>query len=71
MYVQSSLIFLVDEQSEVADSAAAERDLVERWIGLITKKSDIKQDRLVIKTHAGEFSNFSRGCNSCSFWKGM
>ncbi|XP_062496058.1 uncharacterized protein C8orf48 homolog isoform X1 [Pezoporus occidentalis] len=47
-----------DEQPEVADSAAAERDLVGRWIGLITKKSDIKQDRSVIKTHA-EMSELS------------
>ncbi|XP_061301833.1 uncharacterized protein C8orf48 homolog isoform X2 [Pezoporus flaviventris] len=47
-----------DEQPEVADSAAAERDLVGRWIGLITKKSDIKQDGSVIKTHA-EMSELS------------
>ncbi|XP_065545274.1 uncharacterized protein C8orf48 homolog isoform X3 [Lathamus discolor] len=47
-----------DKQPEGADSAAAERDLMGRWIGLITKKSDIKQDRSVIKTHA-EMSELS------------
>ncbi|KAM4661522.1 uncharacterized protein C8orf48 homolog [Amazona ochrocephala] len=47
-----------DEQREVADSAAAEKDLVGRWIGLITKESGIKQDRSVIKTHA-EMSELS------------
>ncbi|XP_033919331.1 uncharacterized protein C8orf48 homolog [Melopsittacus undulatus] len=46
------------EQSEVADSAAAQRELVEHWIGLISKKSGIKQDRSVIKTHA-EISELS------------
>ncbi|KAM8997416.1 uncharacterized protein C8orf48 homolog [Ara ararauna] len=47
-----------DEQPEVADSAAAEKDLMGRWISLITNESGIKRDRSVVKTHA-EMSELS------------
>ena len=49
------------------DSAAIERDVVGKWIDLKNKEAGIKQDKSVIKTHVGEFSNFSRGYNSCFF----
>ncbi|KAK4810071.1 hypothetical protein QYF61_007893, partial [Mycteria americana] len=41
-----------DEQSEVADSAAIERDLMGKWIDLKNNEAGIKQDKSVIKTHA-------------------
>ncbi|KAM9274545.1 uncharacterized protein C8orf48 homolog isoform 2-T2 [Morus bassanus] len=41
-----------DEQSEVADSAAIERDVVGKRIDLKNKEAGIKQDKSVIKTHA-------------------
>lgn len=40
-----------DEQSEVVDSAAIERDVVGKWIDLKNKEAGIKQDKSVIKTH--------------------
>lgn len=71
MYVQSYLFFIVDEQSEVVDSAAIERDVMGKGSDLKNKEASIKQDKSVIKTQAGEFSNFSRGYHSYFFWKGM
>lgn len=59
--------FIVDEQSEVADPAAIERDVMGKWVDLKNKATGIKQDKPVVKTHAGEFSNFSRDYNSCFF----
>ncbi|XP_074691496.1 uncharacterized protein C8orf48 homolog isoform X1 [Strix aluco] len=44
--------FIIDEQSEVADSAAIGRDVVGKWIDLKNKVAGIKQDKSVIKTHA-------------------
>ncbi|XP_054694898.1 uncharacterized protein C8orf48 homolog isoform X1 [Grus americana] len=40
---------LADEQSEVVDSAAIERDVLGKWIDLKNKAAGVKQD----KTHAG------------------
>jgi len=59
--------FIVGEQSDVANSAAVERDVTGKRIDLKNKAAGIKQDKSVIKTRAGEFSDFSRGYNSCFF----
>ncbi|KAM6252542.1 uncharacterized protein C8orf48 homolog [Spheniscus humboldti] len=44
--------FIVDEQSEVADSAAIERDVMGKWVDLKNKATGIKQDKPVVRTHA-------------------
>ncbi|XP_072190161.1 uncharacterized protein C8orf48 homolog isoform X2 [Excalfactoria chinensis] len=42
-----------EEQSEVVDSAAAERDFVGKYIGVLkNKEAGIKQERFILKTHA-------------------
>ncbi|XP_075291271.1 uncharacterized protein C8orf48 homolog isoform X4 [Opisthocomus hoazin] len=48
------------EQSDVANSAAVERDVTGKRIDLKNKAAGIKQDKSVIKTRADEFSDFSR-----------
>lgn len=74
MYVQSYLFFfffsIVDEQSEVVGSVAAERYFMRKWMDVLkNKEAVIKQGNSVLKTHSGEFTNFSRIYNSLT--KGM
>lgn len=59
--------FHVDEQLEVAVSAAIEKDVMGKWIDPKNPAADIKREKSLIKTHAGEFGNFSRHYNSCFF----
>lgn len=61
---------IVEKQSEVVDSAAAERDFTGKLIdALKNKEAGIKQEKFVIKTHAGEFRNLG-GVDNSSFDKG-
>lgn len=75
MYVQSYLFFfffssIVDEQSEVVGSLAVERYFMTKWMDVLkNKEAVIKQGTSVLKTHSGEFTNFSRIYNSLT--KGM
>lgn len=61
---------IVEKQSEVVDSAAAERDFTGKLIdALKNKEAGIKQEKFVIKTQAGEFRNLG-GVDNSSFDKG-
>lgn len=70
-YVFKYIFFsIVEEQSEVVDSAAAERDFTGKLIDVLkNKEAGIKQEKFVIKTHAGEFRNLG-GVDNSSFDKG-
>jgi len=70
-YVFKYIFFsIVEKQSEVVDSAAAERDFTGKLIDVLkNKEAGIKQEKFVIKTHAGEFRNLG-GVDNSSFDKG-